>query len=76
MSKSSSLKYLETFTKGNLSLDICESRLQSGNNAYDDIIGAFEEMVDLVQSEGGWTLYMWGGRGLINDVSLLGNDIK
>ena len=32
--------------------------------------------VDLVNSEGGWTVYGWGKRGLINHVSLLGNDIK
>ena len=33
-------------------------------------------MVDLFNSEGGWTIYGWGKRGLINYVSLLGNDIK
>ena len=35
-----------------------------------------EEIVDLVHSEGGWTVYGWGKRGLINDAILLGYDIK
>ena len=35
-----------------------------------------EEIFDLVNSKGGWTVYGWGERSFINDVSLLGNDIK
>ena len=76
MSKFRSLKILETFIKGNLSVDIRASRLQSGNDAYDNIVDACDEIVDLVNSEGGWTVYGWVKRGLINDVSLLDNDIK
>ena len=76
MSKFSSLNFLETFTKGNLSVDICASRLQSGNDSYNDIVDAFDEIFDLLNSEGGWIVYGWGKRGLINDVILLGNDIK
>ena len=76
MSKFSSLKFLETFTKGKLSVDIRASRLQSGNYAYDDIVNTFDKIDDLVNSEGGWTVYGLDKRGLINDVSLLGNDIK
>ena len=57
MRKFSSLKILETFTKGNLSVDIRAPMLQSGNDAYDDIVGAFDEIVDLVNSEDGWTVY-------------------
>ena len=76
MRKFSSLNFLETFTEGNLSLDIHASRLQSGNDSYDDVVDAFGEIVDLVDFEGGWTIYGWGKRGLINYVSLLGNDIK
>ena len=57
MSKFISLKVLDIFTKGNLSVDIHASRLQSGNDVYDDIFGAFDEIVDLVNSEGGWTVY-------------------
>ena len=76
MSKFRSLRFLETFTKGNLSVDICASRLQSGNDAYGDIVDAFDKIVDLVSSEVGWTVYGWDKRGLINDFSLLGNDIK
>ena len=33
-------------------------------------------MIDLVNSKGGWTVYGWAKRGLIKDVSILGNDIK
>ena len=76
MSKFSSFNFLETLTKGNLSVDIRASRLQSGNDAYNKIVDAFNEIVDLVNSKGGWTIYGWFKRGLINDVSLLGNDIK
>ena len=36
----------------------------------------FEKIVDLVNSKGGWIVYGWGKRGLINDVSLLSNYIK
>ena len=57
-------------------MDIRASRLQSGNDAYDNIVDNFDKIVDLVNSEGGWTVYRWGKRGLIIDVSLLGNDIK
>ena len=60
MIKFSSLKILETFTKFILSLDIRASRLLSGNDAYNDIINYLEEIVDLVNSEGGWTVYVWG----------------
>ena len=70
------LKYLEKSTKVNLSVDIRASTLQSDNDAYDNIFGAFYKIVDLVHSEGGWTVYGWGKIGLIRDVSLLGNDTK
>ena len=76
MIKFSPLEFLKTFTKGNLSVDICASRLQSGNDAYGDVVDAFDEIVDLVKSKGGWTVYGWGKRGLINYVSILGNDTK
>ena len=57
-------------------MDIHASRLQSGNDAYDDIVDAFDEIFDLVHSEAGWNVYGWIRGGLINDVSILGNDIK
>ena len=50
-------------------MEICASRLQSVNYAYDNI-------VDIVNSEGGWTVYGWVKIGLINDVSQLVNPIK
>ena len=46
------------------------------NYAYDDIVVAFDENNYLVNSEGGWTVYGWGKIGLVNDISLLDNDIK
>ena len=67
---------LETLTKVNVSVDILVSRLQSVNDAYDGIVDSLEEIVDFVNSEGGWNVYGWGERYFINDVSLLGNDIK
>ena len=50
--------------------------MKSGNDAYDGIVDAFDEVFDLVNSEGGWTVYGWGKIGLINDVSLLGHYIN
>ena len=76
MRKFSFLKFLETFTKFNLLVDICASRLQPGNDAYNDIFDAFEKNINLVNSEGVWTVYGWVKRSLINNVSILGNDIK
>ena len=74
--KLSSLNVLEIFTKSNLSVDIRVSRLQSCNDEYDGIVDSLEEIVDLVNSEGGWNIYEWGKRCLINDFILLGNNIK
>ena len=77
MRKFISLTFLEAFKKGNLSVDICASSLQSGNDAYDDIFDAFEKKyIYLVNSKGGCTVYGWVKRSLINNVSILGNDIK
>ena len=50
--------------------------MKSGNDVYRKIADAFEEIVYLVNSKGEWIVYGWGKRGLIYDVSLLGNDIK
>ena len=74
--KFSSLKLLDTFTKDNLSVDIRASILQSINDTYNDIVDDFDEIVDLVNSEDGCTVYGLVKRGLINYVSLLGNDIN
>ena len=46
--KFSSLKFWEIFTKGDLSVDIYVSRLQSRNYAYDDIVDSLEKIVDLI----------------------------
>ena len=67
---------MEAFTKGNVSLDICDPRFQLGNDSYDNIADSLEEIVDLDNSKGVWTVYGQIKRGFINDVSLLGNDIK
>ena len=62
MIKFRSFKILETFTKGNLSVDIRASMLQSGNDAYNNIVDAFDNFFDLVNSKGGWNVYGWGKR--------------
>ena len=67
---------MDIFTKVNLSIDISASRFQSGNDTYDDTVDDFDKIVDLVNSESGWTVYGWRERGFNNDVSILGNDIK
>ena len=55
---------------------ICASTSRSVNDAYDNIVDSLGGNIDLVHSEGGWTVYGWCKRGLINDVSRLGNYIK
>ena len=60
MSKFRSLKILETLKKGNLSVEICASRLQPSNDAYNNIVDSLEEIVDLVNTEGVWNVYGWG----------------
>ena len=57
-------------------MDIRASSFQSCNDAYNDIVDSLEGIINLVHSEGGCNIYGWGKRGLINCVSLLGNDIK
>ena len=52
MIKFSSFKILEIFTKGDPSVDIRASRLQSDNDAYNDIDDSLEGIVDLGYSEG------------------------
>ena len=52
------------------------TRLQSGNEIYENILDAMEKIVDTINDDGGWTLYGWGKRGLINDTSLLEFDSK
>ena len=65
-----------TLKKGNISVHIQVTRFQSWNDSYKDIVDAFDEISDWVNSEGGWNVYEWGKRGLINDVCLLVDDIK
>ena len=57
-------------------MDIHASMLKSGNDDYDGIVDFLEEIIDLVHSECRWNFYGWGKRGLIDDISLLGNAIK
>jgi hypothetical protein len=74
MTKFSSLKFMEMFSKGNISKDFRASKLQFGNVVYRDIIGALKDIINLVNNDGGWTVYGWGKRGVINDHSMLGNE--
>ena len=76
MTKFSSLKFMELYTKGKLSIDVRASRLQSGNDIYDDLTVSIEEVTDLVNNDGGWVIYGWGKQGVINDVVMLGNESK
>ena len=55
---------------------IYASRLKSFNETYDYIVDYLEEIDGLVNYQGGWTVYGWGNIVLVNDVSLLGNDIR
>ena len=57
MRKPSSLKILDTFVKGNLSMYIRALRLQSFNDTYDYIVDYLKEIVGLFIYKGGWTVY-------------------
>mmetsp|Transcript_22253 Transcript_22253/g.27288 ORF Transcript_22253/g.27288 Transcript_22253/m.27288 type:complete len:441 (+) Transcript_22253:151-1473(+) len=74
MTKFSSLKFMELYTKGKLSIDVRASNLHSGNDAYDDILDCLENIIDLINNDGGWVVYGWVKQGVINDVVMLGNE--
>lgn len=74
MPKFSSLRFMELFTKGKLSIDVRASRLQTGSEIYDEILDSIEDIVDLINDDGGWVIYGWGKQGVINDIVMLGND--
>ena len=74
MKNFSSLQFMEIFTKGKFSINVRASQLQSGNDFHEDFNEAITNIVNLVNNDGGWTIYGWGKRGMINDASLVGND--
>ena len=74
MEKFSSHQFLCFLTKGSLSIDIRSSQLQHGNDAYDDIIDSIEEIFELINEDGGWTITGWSKRGMINDAALLNSN--
>ena len=48
----SSLEFLETVKKCKLSVDIRASRLQSGNDSYDDIVDSLEDFLTQLTTRG------------------------
>ena len=46
--------------------------LSSGSLSYEKITHAMDDMIDFVNDNGGWSIYVWGKKGLINDAILLG----
>ena len=66
-----SLQFQNMFTKGHLVQHIRASYLQGTQN-YRNIQLSLKVVVSLINENGGWTIYGWGKRGLINDTSLLG----
>ena len=72
----SSLKFMELYLTGNMSIDIRASQLHHGNEYYENIVDAVEEIVEMINQDGGWTVYGWGKKGFINDQSLVGNDFS
>ena len=50
--------------------------MQSVNDDYNNIVDDFDEIDDLLNPGGGWTVYGRVKIGLIHYFSLLGNDIK
>ena len=76
MIKFSSLEILDTSQKVTSKWKSMHQGCNQANDAYDDIVDDFDGIVDLVTSQGGWTVYGWGKRGFINDVSISGNGSK
>ena len=74
MEKFSSQQFFRFLTKGFLSIDIRSSQLQNGNDAYDDIIESVENIFELINEDGGWTITGWSKRGLINDAALISSN--
>lgn len=72
MEKFSSMQFLSLFCKGYMSLDIRASRLQLGYEAYDDYLDAQKDILDLINEDGGFDITGWCKRGVINDISLIG----
>ena len=61
-------------TKDLLSIDTRSSQLQHGNDAYDDIIDSFEDIFELINEDGGWSITGWSKRGLISDAAVLNSN--
>ena len=57
--KFSSHQFFQFLTKGFLSLDIRSSQLQNGNDAYDDIIDSIEDIFEVINDDGGWSITGW-----------------
>jgi hypothetical protein len=79
MADFSSYSFMMYFILGHFSRNIRASQLQSGSDYYDDIEDALLHIIDLVNENGGWSIYGWGKKGfIINDACYLaaGNDVK
>ena len=74
MSNFSSHLFMFYYILGYFSIDIRASQLQSGSEIYDDILDALENVIDLENENGGWSIYGWGKKGFINDLSLIGSE--
>ena len=65
---------MDLYLSGNMSIDVRASQLHHGSDHYEDITDTVENIVELINSDGGWTIHGWGKKGFINDSSLVGND--
>ena len=69
-----SLKFMDLFLYGNMSIDVKAAQLHHGDKNYENITDAIQDIVEMVNQDGGWTIYGWGKKGFINDSSLVGNN--
>ena len=74
MQSFSSLKFMDLYLTGNMSIDVRASQLHHGSDHYESISDTIGDIVQLINLDGGWTVHGWGKKGFINDSSLVGND--
>lgn len=64
MQNFSSLKFMDLYLTGIMSIDVRASQLHHGNENYETIVDAIDYIVEMINQDGGWTVYGWGKKDL------------